>query len=131
MKKTSASSVPSVVEISPYPHRRSCAFTTDLVCPVPMSIAGTPGRRKIHIRDPCRNHYESEGYNRHMPQSARIALGTSCLFLALSAGAFAQTAAPPASVLRDMDAAIQSLTSTVAPSVVQVLVTGYRAVEDA
>ena len=66
-----------------------------------------------------------------MPQSARIALATSCLFLALSVGGFAQTAAPPASVLRDMDAAIQSLTSTVAPSVVQVLVTGYRAVEDA
>src|SRR5215813_11640225 len=62
--------------------------------------------RKIHIRDPCRNHYESEGYNRHMPQSARIAFCTSCLFLALSVGALAQTAAPSASVLRDMDAAI-------------------------
>jgi serine protease Do len=65
-----------------------------------------------------------------MPQAARIALSTACLTLALPIAAPAQTPAPSPNLLRDMDTAIQSLTTRVAPSVVQVLVTGYRAVED-
>ncbi|HUK36892.1 MAG TPA: trypsin-like peptidase domain-containing protein, partial [Vicinamibacterales bacterium] len=51
--------------------------------------------------------------------------------IALAANARAQTAPPRGTnALRDMDAAIQSLTTSVAPSVVQVLVSGYRAIED-
>ncbi len=51
--------------------------------------------------------------------------------LATGAGAWAQQApASRSNVLRDMDGAIQALTTSVAPSVVQVLVTGYRAVEE-
>jgi len=44
----------------------------------------------------------------------------------------AQTPAPPTKdVLRDLNSAIEQLTRKVAPSVVQVLVTGYRSVDDA
>ena len=65
-----------------------------------------------------------------MPQAARIALSTALLSLALPIAAPGQTPAPSTNLLRDMDTAIQSLTTRVSPSVVQVLVTGYRAVED-
>jgi serine protease Do len=61
---------------------------------------------------------------------ARELAGSTVLIFALAAGARAQTPARGTNALNDMDAAIQSLTTSVAPSVVQVLVSGYRAVED-
>ncbi len=72
----------------------------------------------------------AEGYNRRMSHAAHVAIGTACLILALPIAAPAQTPAPSTNVLREMDTAIQSLTTRVSASVVQVLVTGYRAVED-
>ncbi len=52
------------------------------------------------------------------------------ILMALPCVVSAQSTPPGAGALRDMDAAIQALTTAVSPSVVQVLVTGYRAVED-
>jgi serine protease Do len=43
----------------------------------------------------------------------------------------AQTRGPISPALRDLDGAIAALTTAVAPSVVQILVTGYRSVDDA
>jgi serine protease Do len=66
-----------------------------------------------------------------MPHAARIAIGTACLIVALPIAARGQTPPSSTNLLRDMDTAIQTLTTRVSTSVVQVLVTGYRAVGDA
>jgi serine protease Do len=65
-----------------------------------------------------------------MAHAAHMALGTACLVVTLPLAARGQTPAPSTNLLREMDTAIQTLTTRVSSSVVQVLVTGYRAVED-
>jgi serine protease Do len=57
----------------------------------------------------------------------------SAIFAIIASPAAAQqpSSPPPANPLRDLNAAIETLTTTVAPSVVQILVTGYRLVDEA
>ncbi len=62
-------------------------------------------------------------------RSLRRAVPIACLLL-FAAPRGARSQPPSPSLLRDMDAAIQTLTTNVAPGVVQVLVTGYRAVDE-
>src|SRR5579864_486556 len=65
-------------------------------------------------------------------------MATSCFTLSVALAMTASTlaaqqssGAPPSDALRDLNTAIETLATTVAPSVVQVLVTGYRPVEEA
>ena len=60
------------------------------------------------------------------------ALLLACAISSVAVSASAQSPLPPATnPLRDLNAAIENLASAVSPSIVQVIVTGYRSVDDA
>ena len=63
--------------------------------------------------------------------NGRALLMTCAIAFVTAAAADAQPSTRSATnPLRDLNAAIESLASTVAPSIVQVIVTGYRSVDD-
>ena len=66
-----------------------------------------------------------------MTMLPRCAWVVVCAAVASPLAAQAPVRPPSVNVLRDLNSAIETLTTTVAPSVVQVLVTGYRRVDNA